>query len=596
MADTLILRKGLLANLAAAPKIAGAISITTDERAMYVDLDNETRIRLGDFIEVDTYEDLIALKDEWKTTGFYYVKDINGLYKYSDVEGWKLVNEKSDFSGDISSLQTTVAGHGTDIAGLKTDVAANTKAISDEAARADAAEKVNAAAVVTEKERAEGAERALGERIDGVNTSISGVASDLAAEVTRAKAAEKANADNITALQTGKQDSITGAATSVVANDLTASKVLVSDINGKIAVNALDASKLAYLSDVTGNIQSQIDSANTANSDLATTVANLDKAYKAADSGFETRIKALEDAEEKATAAALEQLERDYKAADVTINEKITALQNKDTGFDTTIADIQTDITELETAVGNLETDISDGDAATLQSAKDYADGKVGAEAEARTQAINNLQSGYENADTAIRTSISEVSTAVSTEKTRAEGQEAAIRSEFAAADAALKTEVTNAYKEYVDGKLQAADAMRFMGVIDDSEAFEDQIVTPVEAGHTYKVGAEIIIDGATRRVGDLVIANADQEGETYTGGWSFVSSGYEDDYDPSLVGDAAAKSVTLKSGVDADLGKLVFADAFDASAEKHNGGMQYVVTVSGDTTTVTAQMVWGEF
>ena len=36
MADTLMLRKGLLANLANAPIVNGAIDITVDERAMYV--------------------------------------------------------------------------------------------------------------------------------------------------------------------------------------------------------------------------------------------------------------------------------------------------------------------------------------------------------------------------------------------------------------------------------------------------------------------------------------------------------------------------------------------------------------------------------
>ena len=51
---------------------------------------------------------------------------------------------------------------------------------------------------------------------------------------------------------------LTGAVTSITVNNLTASKVLVSDADGKVAVSTLDSSKLTYLSDVTSNIQTQI--------------------------------------------------------------------------------------------------------------------------------------------------------------------------------------------------------------------------------------------------------------------------------------------------------------------------------------------------
>lgn len=41
-------KKGLLANLPST-YTEGTIYVTTDERAMYLDVDNSTRIRLGDF-------------------------------------------------------------------------------------------------------------------------------------------------------------------------------------------------------------------------------------------------------------------------------------------------------------------------------------------------------------------------------------------------------------------------------------------------------------------------------------------------------------------------------------------------------------------
>lgn len=55
-----------------------------------------------------------------------------------------------------------------------------------------------------------------------------------------------------------KQDTITGAATTIVSSDLTASRALVSDGSGKVATNAVTSTELGYLSGVTSSIQSQL--------------------------------------------------------------------------------------------------------------------------------------------------------------------------------------------------------------------------------------------------------------------------------------------------------------------------------------------------
>ena len=56
-----------------------------------------------------------------------------------------------------------------------------------------------------------------------------------------------------------KQDTITGAATSITSSNLTASKVLVSDASGKVAANAVSSTTLGYL-DATSSIQTQLNS------------------------------------------------------------------------------------------------------------------------------------------------------------------------------------------------------------------------------------------------------------------------------------------------------------------------------------------------
>lgn len=53
-----------------------------------------------------------------------------------------------------------------------------------------------------------------------------------------------------------------GAASSLLGQNLTAGKVLVSDDGGKVAASAIDASKVEFLSGATGDLQEQINSLN----------------------------------------------------------------------------------------------------------------------------------------------------------------------------------------------------------------------------------------------------------------------------------------------------------------------------------------------
>jgi len=77
-------KKGLLANLPAT-HAEGTFYVTTDERAIYLDVDNSNRIRLGDFQE---FNSLSALKANTNpsTTALYYVSDINCLAKWNGTD------------------------------------------------------------------------------------------------------------------------------------------------------------------------------------------------------------------------------------------------------------------------------------------------------------------------------------------------------------------------------------------------------------------------------------------------------------------------------------------------------------------------------
>lgn len=55
-----------------------------------------------------------------------------------------------------------------------------------------------------------------------------------------------------------KQNTITGGATTIVTSNLTASRALVSDASGKVAVSAVTSTELGYVDTVTSNIQTQL--------------------------------------------------------------------------------------------------------------------------------------------------------------------------------------------------------------------------------------------------------------------------------------------------------------------------------------------------
>lgn len=146
--EMLKFRKGKFAQIKQAAKVPGTIYIATDEKAMYVDIDTTEngRIRIGDFIRVETVAGIVPPYSE---SALYYVEADNALLKYMGAEkGWKQVNGTDDLSAEIasvknrvSSLESTVGSATTglvkDVATLKTTVGnASAGLVKDVAANA----------------------------------------------------------------------------------------------------------------------------------------------------------------------------------------------------------------------------------------------------------------------------------------------------------------------------------------------------------------------------------------------------------------------------------------------------------------------------
>lgn len=87
--------------------------------------------------------------------------------------------------------------------------------------------------------------------------------------VFSASAAAGIASSDITAWN-GKQGAITGGATTITSSNLTASRALVSDTNGKVAVSAVTSTELGYLDGVTSAVQTQLNSRATLDSGKVT--------------------------------------------------------------------------------------------------------------------------------------------------------------------------------------------------------------------------------------------------------------------------------------------------------------------------------------
>ena len=117
----LTFKRGLLSALGNQAVVDGTIYVTTDEGAMYVDVGN-SRIRLGDFIPVNTLADLQNQSPLYETA-VYYVKEGNILARYDITnQRWIQINK----SGVVSVQNASgSAGVGNVISNISLSTDAN---------------------------------------------------------------------------------------------------------------------------------------------------------------------------------------------------------------------------------------------------------------------------------------------------------------------------------------------------------------------------------------------------------------------------------------------------------------------------------------
>lgn len=268
-------KHGLLANLPAAVT-PGVVYITSDERAMYVDVPTgETtaeRIRIGDFRQYAKLSDLVSDLTSWGSaidtskisdTAFYYCVKENALLKWNKVASkWVRINSTEDVDA-IKVLLNGADGK----SGLVASVAANTSSISALDGRVGTLETAVEDLVGSGK-------GSIDDRIaNAINTEIAARNKAIGDAVK----VEKERAEKIEGELNTELDRIVG----VVEGDkglkaqVTANTNSINTLKGDNTVNgsvaktvkdAVDSAKTAILGDTTHTVKEAYDLAEAANS------------------------------------------------------------------------------------------------------------------------------------------------------------------------------------------------------------------------------------------------------------------------------------------------------------------------------------------
>lgn len=628
MAETLMFRKGLLKNLQNAPKVAGTISITTDEPGIYLDLSATERVRIGDFISYPTLADLKASVVEgavFSTNALYYAETENILCKYDGTQ-FKWINDTTELKTSLTTLSNTVAGHSSAITNLQGALNAETKAreADVEDLQAQITALVNGAtgdtlaslrkALNDEIERSTEKDTEHTADIQGLNTALANANAAITVEEARAKKAESdlndAIAEEARTARAAEEANATNIANEKAARE-TADNQHTSDIAG--LTTRLDQAETNILAEqqaretehlaLNNRISAEESRAQNAESQLsanisteATTRENADKKHTADITALQTRMsnaeKAITDnnaahtqkegelttaiADEKTRAETKEgeldaAIKKEVQDREAAVNEVSQTVAGHGSRLENLEGDFETLDGEVDDLAGDLAQEVTDRKAADAELL-----GKINQEIQDRTNAINGVTS-----------QVNEVRTDLNNEITNRTAADTKIRKDFATADA----ETLAAAKAYVNENLKAADAMKFMGGVGSTDGLKldlpDGSETPVEAGWTYVVTATYTFSGVTYYAGDLLIAKADQgDAATYTGGWEHVKTGYDKTHDPKMTAQDNEIRLSSRGTTSGDLGKVKIV----------SNNANLVIATDVTKNEISVSMEWGSF
>lgn len=172
-------KKGTVSKLPAS-YAEGTFYVTTDERAIYLDVSNSARIRIGDFQEFKNIAELNANVNP-STTALYYVADINCLAKWDGSKYFQINRDTGVTSVEVTGAGNAVTAAVIDATGRKLTLTKGATYVTDAEVDAKITDKIGAidgtvkkyiddktAGIVTDASM-----EALTKRVDAAETSVS---------------------------------------------------------------------------------------------------------------------------------------------------------------------------------------------------------------------------------------------------------------------------------------------------------------------------------------------------------------------------------------------------------------------------------------
>ena len=158
----------------------GTFYVATDERAIYLDVSNDARIRIGDFQEFKNIAELNANVNP-STTALYYVADINCLAKWDGSKYFQINRDTGVTSVEVTGAGNAVTAAVIDATGRKLTLTKGATYVTDAEVDAKITDKIGAidgtvkkyiddktAGIVTDASM-----EALTKRVDAAETSVS---------------------------------------------------------------------------------------------------------------------------------------------------------------------------------------------------------------------------------------------------------------------------------------------------------------------------------------------------------------------------------------------------------------------------------------
>lgn len=555
--STVSFKKGLLAKLPAT-HTAGTFYVTTDERAMYLDVDASTRIRLGDFQEFATVDALKANANP-NTSALYYISDINCLAKWNGSEYVQINKDTGMTSVEVTGEGNAITAAAYDASGRKLTL---TKGATYMTA-ADVDSKISTA-VGTLGNDAEG--HAYANVKAYVDAKTSGIASDAAltalsgrvdtaeGKITALENANKEGGAVANAIADAKKagtDAQAAADAAKAAADKAQGEVdALEGKVGTIADGKTVAGLISAAQTAADNAQADADAAQAdvnalkgkvgavpADKTVVGMIGDVETAYKAADTALAGRISTIEGDYLKAADKTVLQNSIDTKVDQTAYDAKVSALEKADTALQTNInneAKARKDADDAQvTRIANLETKITglsgamhfEGVKAELPAdgtgyeagdviivgEKEYVFngtefvefGDVSAEGDriAALEGTVGKAAEGEKPATGLIKDIADNAAAITAEKTRAEGAEKANSD----AISALRTSVSTTYETKSDSSAKLTEAKQYA---DGLNTAMDARVDALEA-NTHTHNNKALLDTYTQTEADLADAVA---------------------------------------------------------------------------------------